>query len=211
MTRASPGFGARCWLRLAVLAAAALGLNAAGGWATALCDLREWIAQDGLLSIVVCGVTAIYVVAMALPFVPGIEIGLALMIVLGAPGVVLVYASTQVALVISFLVGRLVPRSALARAFAALGMERARRLVAEMDGAGVDALASPRWARMLLRRPCLALAALLNLPGNAVIGGAGGIGMLAGASRLLSFPRYVLLIAAATTPVPLVLLLGGQL
>jgi hypothetical protein len=202
------------WLRLAALAAAALWLNAAGGWATGLCDFREWIAQDGLVSAVVCAATAAYVVAMALPFIPGIEIGLALMLVLGVPGVVLVYASTQLALVLSYLLGRLVPRAALARGFALLGMQRAQRLVAAMEAGGAELLgrrAPSAWARILLRNPGLALAALLNLPGNAVIGGAGGIGMIAGASRLFSFPRYVLLIAAATTPVPIFLLLGDRL
>jgi hypothetical protein len=214
MATRTQGHGVPRGLRLAALAAAALGLNAVGGWATGLCDLREWIAQDGLISAVVCAATAAYVVAMALPFVPGIEIGLVLMLVLGGPGIVLVYASTQLALALSFLIGRLVPRAALARTFAVLGMERARRLVAETDAAGMDALARrvpAGWARVLLRNPGIALAALLNLPGNSVIGGAGGIGMIAGASRVLSFPRFALLIAAATTPVPLFLLLGGRI
>lgn len=197
MATRNQGHGVPRWLRLAALAAAALGLNAAGGWATGLCDLRDWIAQDGLVSAVACTATAAYVVAMALPFIPGIEIGLVLMLVLGAPGVVLVYASTQLALALSFLVGRLVPRAALSNAFAFLGMERARRLATS------PAVAIPR--------PGLALAVLLNLPGNAVIGGAGGIGMIAGITGALSFPRYLVLVALATTPVPLLLLMQGWL
>ncbi len=51
------------------------------------------------------------------------------------------------------------------------------------------------------------LAVAVNLPGNSrlatrnsQLGGAGGIGMLAGTSRVFSFPRYALLIAAARWP-----------
>lgn len=183
--------------RLCLLAAVLLALTGAGGWAAALCDLKSWVAQGELFSAVVCAATAAYVLAMALPFIPGIEIGLALMLVLGADGVVLVYLCTQLALALSYLAGRLVPPAALGRVFALLGMERARRLVAAPGTA--------------IPRPGLALAALLNLPGNAVIGGAGGIGMLAGITRALSFPRYLLLVALATTPVPAVLFLGARL
>jgi hypothetical protein len=186
----------REWLRLVLLAAALLALCAAGARVATLCDLKSWVAQGELFSAVVCAATALYVLAMALPFIPGFEIGLALMLVLGAEGVVLVYLCTQLALALSYLAGRLVPPAALARAFALLGMQRASRLVS-----------SPA----ALPRPGLALAALLNLPGNAVIGGAGGIGMLAGITRALSFPRYLLLVALATTPVPIALLLGAQL
>lgn len=185
------------WLRLALLAAVLLALSGTGGWAAALCDLRSWVAQGELLSVPACVGAAAYTVAMALPFVPGIEIGLALMLVLGGPGILLVYLCTQLALALSYLAGRLVPPATLARVFEFFGMQRAHRLVT------VPAVA--------IRRPGLALAALLNLPGNAVIGGAGGIGMLAGMTRALSLPRYLLLVALATTPVPIVLLLGARL
>ena len=184
-------------LRLAVLAAVLLALSGTGGWAAGLCDLKSWVAQGELVSVPACLGAAAYTLAMALPFVPGIEIGLALMLVLGGPGIVLVYLCTQLALALSYLAGRVVPPATLARAFAYFGMERARRLVAAPGTA--------------IPRPGLALAALLNLPGNAVIGGAGGIGMLAGMTRALSLPRYLLLVALATTPVPIVLLLGARL
>jgi hypothetical protein len=50
---------------------------------------------------------------------------------------------------------------------------------------------------------------LLNLPGNAVIGGGGGIAMLAGFSRLFSFPVFVAMTAVAVSPVPLLIILSG--
>jgi hypothetical protein len=44
---------------------------------------------------------------------------------------------------------------------------------------------------------------LLNLPGNALLGGGGGIGLIIGMSRLIPFHKYLLLIAVAVAPVPL--------
>ena len=52
------------------------------------------------------------------------------------------------------------------------------------------------------------IALLLNLPGNALIGGGGGIGLIAGMSRVYSFPRYFLLVGLAITPLPLLFLAG---
>ncbi|MCL4798944.1 MAG: hypothetical protein KJ025_05110 [Burkholderiales bacterium] len=159
---------------------------------------------------------AAYVLALALPFVPGIEIGLAIMLVLGWDGIVLVYLCTQLALALSFALGRIVPARALAAAFGWLGMSRARRMVETLDRTTpphctepLASLAPAPWLAVLARCRYLALALVLNLPGNAVIGGAGGIGMLAGLSRAYRFPCYVLVVAAATTPLPLFLLLTG--
>jgi hypothetical protein len=60
----------------------------------------------------------------------------------------------------------------------------------------------------LLKHRYLVIALMLNLPGNALIGGGGGIGLIAGMSRLYSFPRYLLLVSVAITPLPLLFLAG---
>jgi hypothetical protein len=52
------------------------------------------------------------------------------------------------------------------------------------------------------------IAIALNLPGNALIGGGGGIGLISGMSRLYPFPKYILLVSLAITPLPLLLLAG---
>jgi hypothetical protein len=202
--------GRRGW-RIALVACAALALALAGSWA-----LGPWLpggpesacAVEAMLG---CALL-VYAIAMALPFVPGIEIGLALMLLLGEEGVLLVYLATQVSLMSSYLAGRLLPARFIVAAFRWLGMERARRLVEETRSipfAHVAERAPSRWLRTLARHRGVALVALLNLPGNALIGGAGGIGLIAGMSRAYAFPQYVLLVAVATVPVPLFLLLGG--
>jgi hypothetical protein len=59
----------------------------------------------------------------------------------------------------------------------------------------------------LVRHRYLILAVLFNLPGNSILGDGGGIGLVAGMSRLFRFPRYVLLVCLAITPLPLLFLL----
>ena len=60
----------------------------------------------------------------------------------------------------------------------------------------------------LLEHRYLMIAIILNLPGNALIGGGGGIGLVAGMSRLYPFPKYLLLVGLAITPLPLLFLAG---
>jgi hypothetical protein len=68
---------------------------------------------------------------------------------------------------------------------------------------------STPWLRRLLRHRQFALALLMNMPGNALLGGAAGIAMLAGATRLFGFARHVVLMALATAPLPALLLWRG--
>ena len=56
----------------------------------------------------------------------------------------------------------------------------------------------------------LAIAFAFNLPGNALIGGGGGIALLAGLSGLFSLSGYLIAVCIAVLPVPLAAVLGGQ-
>ena len=215
---AGPAPEARWW-RLAVLACALTALSLVGSWIDGQFRLRIKPEDAGMIDAMIIAILVAYVLAMAIPFVPGIEIGLALMLVLGSEGILLVYLATQLALAMSFLLGRTVPTRSVIALFRRLRLERAWRLVEEINAAPsaaerTDVLAKriPKGGfRFLARHPFLALALILNLPGNAILGGAGGIGMIAGMSRAYPFSRYLLLVAAATTPVPLFLLAtGGQ-
>lgn len=161
--------------------------------------------------------TGAFIVASAIPFVPGLEIGLGLMILFGAKMAVLVYASLVVALVISYVVGRFVPAPRVAAAFDFVGLGKARDLVlrlAPLDSAGrLDALTAQmphRLAPLILRYRYLALVVLFNLPGNSVIGGGGGIAFTAGLSGLFSFPAFIFSLALAAIPVPLFFVVFGR-
>lgn len=213
MGDARPAVGS---LRGVAPAAALVALCLAGMWLGEQIELQAPPAQlVEMTGVAIAVLAAAYVAAMVLPFVPGIEIGLALMLLLGGKGIVLVYLCTQLALALSFLCGRLVPLRCIGAFFRATGQGRALRLVQDLARAApaqrLDLLAhraESGWTGKLLRHRYLALAVALNLPGNALVGGAGGIGLIAGMSGILSFPRYVLTIAAATTPVPMLMLIG---
>ncbi|MGB5195663.1 MAG: hypothetical protein WBN64_01210 [Candidatus Deferrimicrobium sp.] len=175
---------------------------------------QMWPRDVDMVVFIVTGLAVLYVVLMALPFMPGIEVGLMLMAMLGVGGIVLVYLCTVLALSLSFLAGRLLPPRYVARALGWLRLERARKLVTDLEPLDAEerfrflAQSTPsRVVPILLRHRYLVLAILFNLPGNAIIGDGGGIALIAGMSRLFPFPRFVLLICLAITPVPLLFLL----
>ena len=162
--------------------------------------------------------SAAYVLASVIPFVPGAEIGLGLMMMLGSGICFLVYLSTVVALSLAYLIGRLVPARATARAFAFFGLSRARDLVLEMEPLGAEerlelltARAPRRIIPVLLRHRYLALGVAFNLPGNTLLGGGGGIALAAGMSGLYPLSAYLVIVAIAVAPVPLIVLFGGKL
>lgn len=63
---------------------------------------------------------------------------------------------------------------------------------------------APSWiVPFLLRQRYLVIGILFNLPGNALIGGGGGIGLIAGMSRLFPFQRYLILVSLAIMPGPI--------
>jgi hypothetical protein len=156
----------------------------------------------------------LYICLMAVPFLPGVEIGLTLMIVLGPKGVLIVYGCTLVALIIAFLIGRAIPAHLLVAFLQWLHLTRAATFIDNFN----QVPASKRLSyligksnlksyRSLLKHRYLFLAVLFNLPGNSLIGGGGGIAIVAGMSRLYSPLFYIVVIAAAILPVPLFFLL----
>ena len=135
----------------------------------------------------------IYLFSMSIPFVPGIELGLMLMMIFGLPGILVVYVVTQLALNLAYHGGRYFNQRLEQRFHE--GLEKAPKRLRFV-------------AQYMQRYPALIFLVLLNLPGNAVIGGAGGIAALYGILRVLSPGRFCLVALLATLPVPLSLLLG---
>jgi hypothetical protein len=159
---------------------------------------------------------SIYVLLMMLPFVPGFEIGLGMIAMFGPKIAPLVYGGTVLALLLSFLVGRLVPQHAIVHMFEVLRLSRASRLLQQLEQLDQSERlqfllqnASTRIVPFLLRHRFLAIMVALNIPGNALIGGGGGICLVAGFSRLFTFPRYALAVAVAVSPVPLMVFITG--
>ena len=159
---------------------------------------------------------ALYSILLAIPFVPGAEVGLAMMTVLGPAIAFLVYVCTVAGLSLSFIMGRMVPLSALIRFTEDINFNRTNKLLKDIEARGkqerlaylVD-IAPNRFIPALLRFRYLTLGIALNIPGNFLIGGGGGIALLAGISRLYSFPGFLLTIAIAVAPVPIAVLVFG--
>lgn len=160
----------------------------------------------------------LYTVLLALPFVPGAEIGIALMVTLGPPIAFLVYVCTVAGLTASFLIGRLMPVVGLIRLARVMDLRRIAILLEKMaplDQGGRLALlagnAPNRIIPFLLRYRYMGLGILFNTPGNFIIGGGGGISLLAGVSGLFSVPGFLLTVMISVSPVPIaVLFLGSE-
>lgn len=144
----------------------------------------------------------VYTVLLAMPFVPGAEIGFALLVVFGTAMAWPVYVATVLALSIAFAAGRLAARSRTPAPF--------RRVPLAPDAivAFTDALRHRPWFHRLMRFRWLALALLINMPGNTVIGGGGGIAMAVGYSRTFRYPAFLACVAVAVAPVPALVLLA---
>lgn len=159
---------------------------------------------------IVMGALVVYIVTAAIPFVPGAEIGFTLLFLFGAKAAPIVYWGMVGALLLSYGIARLVPLTALARAAAWLGLGRAATFLERFDATPpherADLLSrriDSRLGRTLLKNRYLALAILINLPGNSVLGGGGGLAFLAGASGLYRAGPYLLTVLLAVAPFPL--------
>jgi hypothetical protein len=214
----APGKKIRLAVKIALFLAALLFLNYAVGWLANLVAFQMWPRHVHTASFLLFATVVSYILLLAIPFLPGIELGLMLMAMLGGKGIVLVYLCTVLALSLSFLFGRLLPPRHLARALGWFHLTRAREMVDALAPLGPEERlryltksAPSRIVPFLLRHRYLIIGALFNVPGNALIGGGGGIGLIAGMSRLFPFPKYLLLVCLAITPGPIIFFLRDAL
>ncbi len=157
--------------------------------------LPGWLenaTSDPLTLIAAC---LLYAVLLAVPFVPSVEIGLLIMVVFGKQGAVGAWLATLVGLNLAYGIGRLIVRRR------GRDLQLPTRFQAWVARLGRYLPAG--WV------PALALAALLNLPGNTALGGGGGIAMLYSASRTLNWPAFAITTSLATAALPLTFLFGA--
>lgn len=202
--------------KILLILAVILILNFLGSWLAHQVNFQLFPRHDPMLQTIILSTVMIYLLLMATPFMPGIEIGLALMLILGAKGALVVYLCTLIALSISFTVGRFIPARLVSRFLDWLHLQKASALVRQLeplDQVGrlqlLNEKAPSRIAPFLLKHRYLAIAAALNLPGNALIGGGGGIALVVGMSKLIPYPGFILLLAVVVAPIPLWFYLNG--
>lgn len=202
--------------RLALVLVVLLGLNIIGTWLGHLVNFQLFPRHDTLLHAFVITAVVVYVLLMAIPFMPGIEVGMAVMMLLGYKSSLLIYLCTLLALSISYVTGRFFPLHLVHRLLEWLYLEKASALVRELEPLNpqerLDLLnkrAPAKFAPFLLNHRYLTILLVLNLPGNALIGGGGGIGLVAGMSRIVPFYKYLFVVAVAVLPVPLLIYFRG--
>jgi hypothetical protein len=201
-------------LRLALVvgfyAALLLGGTYLGSVIRNLAGIEFGTIQTPSMQLMIIGSALIFSIASALPFVPGAEIGLGMLILLGGRYALLVYLCMLFALMLAFTIGRLVPLKALGRGFTWLNLHKAKALLDTLEGLSpeqrLDSLldsAPRRFVPFLLRYRYLALVVLVNTPGNSLIGGGGGIALVAGLSGLFTWHQFALAMSLAIAPIPI--------
>ena len=165
--------------------------------------------NEPLIHRLVMGALIVFVLAAAIPFVPGAEIGFALLLIFGGQAAPIVYAGMVGALILSYAVARLVPLAVLGRFARWLGLIRVSGLIEEMAStprseraALISGKLDGRISSAMLRNRYVVLAILLNTPGNSVLGGGGGLAFTAGISGLYRFWPYLLTVLIAVAPFP---------
>ncbi len=207
----------RILLRLALILAVVVIVSLALNWLQArLSSLPGPGGRVMLGGVVLLGLLA-YAALMAIPFVPGVEIGVSLLMMQGPRIAPFVFLATFSGLTLAFLLGKRVRLVALRSALADLGLLRAAEMVELFNGLDREERLAmlqetlPRWLRgPLLRWRYVSVALALNVPGNAVLGGGGGIAMAAGLSGLFRTSHILLTFALAVSPVPIAVMLFGR-
>ncbi len=202
-------------LRLALLGIVLVGINL--GANALIARVSEPLARTSfMLNLTLALMWLAYVVLLAIPFVPSMEIGVSLLVAHGSAAAPFVYLGTLCGLMLAYGVGILLAGPLSGRFLSAFGLVRAGDLVDEIRQLSHEKRlermqrALPTWlGRWIYRYRLLVLAALLNLPGNGVIGGGGGIALMAGMSRMFSPLQFFLTIALATAPVPILVWFSG--
>lgn len=203
------------WLRLLLVAACVAllmiySMEALESWKAALALIIEQYGANGWLLV---AVTLVYAVCLAVPFVPGMEIGVLMMLTFGRPGIVMAYVGTLLGLNLAFAGGRILRHRMLDSDL----LGEYRRRAADRRGFGLRRICRNRWFSGVADRLAVSdhglrdyvlVALLLNVPGNVLIGGGGAIGLIAGLSGRLRWTGFVITVALATMAIPLLVFLG---
>ena len=200
----------RIAVRIAIIVAFAYGVHLLLNWLMDKSSTLSPSSKSLMLTSLIALMLLSYALLMAVPFVPGIEIGLSLIILRGPPIVPFVFSATLTGLTLAYLVGRYMPYSWLQRLLLDFRLVRASQLLERTKdltpAQRIELLRDrlPAWlGKHMLRWRYVALAALINTPGNSLIGGGGGIALIAGLSRIFTPAATVLTFALAVAPFPI--------
>ena len=185
-------------------------------WVLAQTDELEGPTQTTAMTGLLIAALVGYAILIAIPFMPGVEVGIALLLMQGASVAPFVYLATLAGMIIAFLTGQHVSLDWLHGVFRDLRMIRACQMLDRIKNQPqedrLERLTErlPKWiAWVAVDYRYISIALLINVPGSIAIGGGGGIMLLAGLSRLFRTGRMVMMLALATLPIPLVVWIVG--
>ena len=149
--------------------------------------LREAMAWKSEMLI---PIALLYALMLAVPFFPGFEVGLLLMHFFSLPGIIVVYLATLLGLSLAFITGQSLSRYGFHTNFI-------KRL-----------LSSQTIGQLAWHSPLFFMAVLINIPGNVIVGGGGGIAMSYGLLNKVTLAQFLGAAAVAVSPVPLLFAFG---
>lgn len=201
-------------LRIMTLVGFILLLCALGVWSNQYLHHQIWPINTDQNYLFIGALVLIYAICMILPFMPAIELGLVLLALLDIQGVLMLYLLTVFSLSISYAIGKLIPVQVLKRLFQFLHFQKASDLLCASgecdDKEQINRFlehAPKRFIPFLLRHRYWVFGVAVNTPGNMLLGGAGGIAMMSGVSRLFNFKTFVFAVLVAVSPLPILVIL----
>ncbi len=167
---------------------------------------HKWISQSGFQSnsVAFLMMAVVYMVLLSIPFFPGVELGILLMCLGGKNGILVIYLFTILGLILSFWIGRSLPERYVK---SLLTKRKSNPNKLNVDDP-VQKMLGAKLMTLVKKYPYFLIGILLNLPGNFIIGGGGGVAMLSGLNQQITSRYFVFTTALAVLPLPLLSFLG---
>ena len=152
-------------------------------------------------TLMIIGIT--YMILLSIPFVPGVELGWLLIILVGKSAVFPVYILTVLGLMVSFTIGKKFSQSKITSWLnvAALNKHFEKRM-------GTVSTRFNFLKNFIHHYRYLLVMILLNMPGSAIIGGGGGVSFVCGMNKGFSWRGFLLTLLVSVAPVPIMIYLG---
>jgi len=165
-------------LWLALIAAVALVLHSFVGWAMGFISAVNADAGSLMMVNILIVTLIVYALLIATPFMPGIEVGVGLLLMQGASIAPYVYLATVSGLMFAYLIGSTIPLKWLRKFFCDLGLKRVCAFLDQAETTPIETRLAqqramlPKWlGKLTVDYKYVTIAVLLNLPGTFAIGG----------------------------------------
>jgi hypothetical protein len=175
-------------------------------------NLMIWMKEGLGWKAIIIG-SVFYVLMLSVPFFPGIEIAWVMIFIYGKEAIILLYFLTICGLCLSFGIGRWFEKSwlttwinipALKKHFSERSLNIRTRL-SSLHPRMAPIIAS---SQTLTKHHYVLLAIIINVPGNTLVGGGGGISFICGMNHRFSWKGFILTLVLAIAPVPILLMAG---